>query len=65
MVSSCAETGLISGLEGQVPGTIYAKLYGPIWRVRLKTWLYTLPDPVQGVEITSVLLVDKTIFSCF
>ena len=25
----------------------WAKLYGPIWRVKLKTWLYTLPEPVR------------------
>src|SRR6266478_6538998 len=32
----------------------YAKLYGPIWRVKLKAWLYISLDPVQGAEITSV-----------
>jgi hypothetical protein len=32
----------------------YAKLYGSVRRVNLKIWLYILPDPVPGAEITSV-----------
>ena len=44
----------IPGHGLSVQGLDYDKLYGPLWRVKLKTWLYTSPDPVLGAEITSV-----------
>ena len=31
-------------------------MYGPIWRVKLKPWLNTLPGLVLSTEITSVSL---------
>ena len=39
--------------EGQARKAIYAKLYGPTERVRLKIWLCTSPDLVLGAEIIS------------
>ena len=35
------------------------ELYGLTYRVKLKVWLYTLPGPVLGAEITSASLLRE------
>jgi len=45
--------GLISPFAAKGQKADSAKLYGPIRRVNLKLWLFTSPDRVPGVAITS------------